>query len=67
MNSAWVTASSAVEFAPSPKERSAAMTDSTPTDSRKNNSPYASTSPMLAVGFLALLIVLILRVMVVGA
>ncbi len=42
------------------------MINSPKTESRKNNSPYASTSPMLAVGFLALLIVLLLKVMVVG-
>jgi hypothetical protein len=42
-------------------ERSAAMTKTLNRD--KDQSPYASTSPMLAVGFLALLLVLILKVM----
>jgi len=39
------------------------QTDFTQTDSRRNNSPYASTSPMLAVGFLALFLVLVLKVL----
>ncbi len=38
------------------------MTESTQTHSPNHNSPYASTSPMLAVGFLALLLVLIIKV-----
>jgi hypothetical protein len=36
------------------------MTETTKTT---DNTPYASTSPMLAVGFLALLLVLVLKVM----
>jgi len=39
------------------------MTETMNTQKPKNPSPYASTSPMVAVGFLALLIVLILKVM----
>jgi hypothetical protein len=46
-----------------PAERSAAMTESMKTKRSDDHSPYANTSPMLAVGFLALLFVLVLKVM----
>ena len=39
------------------------MTESMQTKTTKDHTPYASTSPMLAVGFLALLLVLVLKVM----
>jgi hypothetical protein len=39
------------------------MTESMKTKRSDDHSPYANTSPMLAVGFLALLFVLVLKVM----
>jgi hypothetical protein len=39
------------------------MTEPVKTQRSDDHSPYANTSPMLAVGFLALLLVLVLKVM----